>query len=149
MMSLSLLDLDAAPATLLRERRRALTPTWRCVSFAAEVLALDLQVLERHLLSGGDHLDAIIDHLPDLMSGHGDDAWVLPMDIPELDLHREMAASDLDNPDVARSLLVRINARRRMLIERKHRLEEEMDGIRETLLRQYAAGTASTDDWLN
>jgi hypothetical protein len=143
MMSLSLLDLDAAPATLLRERRRALTPTWRCVSFAAEVLALDLQVLERHLLSGGDHLDAIIDHLPDLMSGHGDDAWVLPMDIPEL-----FAAADT-NWQLDLHLLVRINARRRMLIERKHRLEEEMDGIRETLLRQYAAGTASTDDWLN
>jgi hypothetical protein len=159
MMSLSLHDLDAAPATLLRERRRALTPTWSCVSFAAEVLALDLQVLERQPLSGGDHLHAIIDDLSDLMAGRGDDAWVLPMDIPDLfaaadtdgllDLHREMASSDLGDPDVARSLLVRMNARRRALIERKHRLEEEMGGIRETLLRQYAAGTASTDDWLN
>jgi hypothetical protein len=39
--------------------------------------------------------------------------------------------------------------RRRALIERKTRLEEEIDRIREVLLGQYAAGTASTDDWLN
>jgi hypothetical protein len=159
MMSLSLDELDAAPATLLRQRRSALTPTWSYVAFAAEVLALDLQVLERQPRSGGDQLHAIIDDLPDLMAGAGDDAWMLPMDIPDLfaaadtdgllDLHREMAGSDLDDPDVAHSLLVRMNVRRSALIERKSRLEEEIDRIRETLLRQYASGTASTDDWLD
>jgi hypothetical protein len=159
MMSLSLDALDAAPPTLLRQRRSALTPTWSCVSFAVEVLALDLEVLERQPCSDGGHLPGIIDDLPDLMAGRGDDAWLLPMDIPDLfaaadtdgllDLHREMAGSDLDDPDVARSLLVRMYVRRSALIERKNQLEVEIDRIRETLLSQYATGTASTDDWLN
>jgi hypothetical protein len=159
MMSLSLDDLDAAPAALLRQRRCALTPAWSGVSFAAEVLALDLEVLERQPRSDGDHLHAIIDDLPDLMAGRGDDAWVLPMDIPDLftaadadgllDLHREMAGSDLDDPDVARSLLVRMTVRRRALIARKIRLEEEIHRIQEVLLRQYASGRAAADDWLN
>jgi hypothetical protein len=159
MMLLSLDDLDAAPPTLLRERRSALTPTWSCVSFAAEVLALDLELLARQPRSDGDHLQAIMEDLPDLMAGRGDDAWVFPMDIADLfaaadtdgllDLHREMARSDLDDPEVARSLLARMDVRRRALTERRTRLEEEIDRIREVLLGQYAAGTASTDDWLN
>jgi hypothetical protein len=160
MTSLSLDALDAAAPMLLRQRRRALTPAWSLVSFAVEVLALDLAVLERQPRSDGDHLHAIIDDLPDLMAGRGDDeARVQPMDLPDLfaaadtdgllDLHREMAGSDLDDPEVARSLLVRMDVRRRALMERQTRLEEEIDRIRETLLRHYAAGTASTDDWLH
>jgi hypothetical protein len=159
MMSLSLHDLDAAPATLLRRRRDALTSDWSSVSFAVELLALDLEVLERQPPSGGDHLHAIIDDLPGLMAGRGEHAWVLPMEIPDLfatadadgllDLHREMAGSDLDDPEVARSLLIRMNVRRNALIERRGRLEAEIQRAREVLLHEYAAGTASTDDWLN
>jgi uncharacterized protein (UPF0335 family) len=60
-----------------------------------------------------------------------------------------MASSDIDDPDVARALSVRMNGQRRELIERKNRLEREIDQIQEILLRQYATGTASIDDWLH
>jgi hypothetical protein len=60
-----------------------------------------------------------------------------------------MASSDLDDPRVARSLLARMMARRNGLIVRKNRLEKEISQIQEILLRQYAAGAASTDDWLD
>ena len=156
---------DAVPPTLLRQRRTALTPTWSRVSFAVEVLALDLEVLNRQTQSAEDHLQAIIDDLPDLLADRWhDDAWLLPIDTPALiavaaaadtdtdgllDLHQEMAGSDIDDPDVARSLLVRMNGHRSALIERKDRLEKEINQIQETLLRHYATGTASTDDWLD
>jgi hypothetical protein len=151
---------DSVPPTLLRQRRTALTPTWNCVSYAVEVLSLDLEVLDRQEQADEDHLQAIVDDLPDLLAGHWDDnAWFFSIDTADsiavaadtsglLDLHLEMASSDLDDPNVARSLLVRMNAQRSALIERKNRLEEEIEQIQEVLVRQYATGTASTDDWL-
>jgi hypothetical protein len=66
-----------------------------------------------------------------------------------LDLHREMAGSDIGDPDVARALSVRMSGQRRALIERKNELQEEIDRIQELLLRQYATGAASIDDWLD
>jgi len=85
---------------------------------------------------------------------------LLPIDTPDLfaaevdtdgllDLHREMARSDIEDPDVARALSVRMSGQRSALIERKNRLQEEIDRIQEILLRQYATGAASTDDWLD
>jgi hypothetical protein len=152
---------DAMPPTLLRRRLTALTPTKSRVCFAVEVLALDLEVLNWQQHSDEDHLQAIVDDLPDLLADRGsDDAWLLPIDIAELlaaaadtdgllDLHREMAGSDIDDPNVARALSVRMIGQMSTLIERKNRLEKEMEQIQEILLRNYAAGTASTDDWLD
>jgi hypothetical protein len=160
-MSATLHALDTAAPALLRQRRTALTPAWGGVCFAVEVLALDLEVLDRQMRTGGDRLDAIIDDLPDLIAGCGvDDGWVLPIDTADLfaaeadtdgllDLHREMAGSDIEDPDVARALSVRMSGQRRALIERKTKLQEEIDRIQEILLRQYATGAASTDDWLD
>jgi hypothetical protein len=161
MMSAPLYALDTVPPALLRRRRTALTPTWGDVCFAVEVLALDLQVLDRQMRSGGDRLHAIVDDLPEFIAGRGvDDGWVLPIDISDLfaaeadtdgllDLHREMAGSDIGDPDVARALSVRMSGQRRALIERKNELQEEIDRIQELLLRQYATGAASIDDWLD
>jgi hypothetical protein len=147
----------AAPPKLLRQRRRELTATWNCVSYAMEVLALDLAVLTREAHSV-DRLQAIVDDLPDLLAGSGDDgAWSLAVNLsdimavqPErlLDLHEEMVSSDLADPKVVGSLLVRMRARQTALTKRKHHLETEMLEAKRTLLEQYAAGTASADDWL-
>lgn len=156
---------DSVPPTLLRQRRTALTPTWNYVSYAVEVLSLDLEVLDRQELdpqqqADEDHLQAVIDDLPDLLADHWDDnAWFSSIDTADLiavaadtngllDLHLEMTSSDLADPNVARSLSVRMNAQISALIERKNRLEGEIDQIQEILLHQYATGTASTDDWL-
>ena len=65
-----------------------------------------------------------------------------------LDLHHEMVRSDLADTRIARSLLVRMEVRRGALIERNGELKKEINDIRASLLRQYAAGIASTDDWL-
>jgi hypothetical protein len=65
-----------------------------------------------------------------------------------LDLHQELVSSDLDDPSVARSLLARMKIRKSALMKRKHRLEKEIKQIQAILLRQYAAGVASADDWL-
>ncbi len=163
-MSGSLDQLDAThnsavPPTLLRQTRTALTSTWGRVSFAVEVLALDLAVLNGQMRSDEDHLQAIIDNLPGLIAGRWDtDGWLLPIDTPDLfaaadadgllDLHRELACSDIDNPHVAHALSVRMTGQRSDLLERKNRLEMVINQIREILLLQYSTGAASTDDWL-
>ena len=139
---------DAVPATLLRQRRTALASTWGRVPFAVEVLALDLAVLNRQGRSDEDHLQAITDNLPGLIAGCWDtDGGLLPTDAPDLfatadadgllDLHREMASSDIDNPEVAHALSLRMNGQRSELIERKNRLEAAINQIREILLHQY------------
>jgi hypothetical protein len=147
----------SAPPKLLRQRRRELTATWSCASYAMEVLAFDLAVLNR-AAHAVDRLQAIVDDLPDLLAGSRDDGgWSLAVDLSDtnaveaerlLDLHEEMVSSDLDDPHVVRSLLVRMGARRTALTERKHHLETEMAEIKRALLKQYATGTASADDWL-
>jgi hypothetical protein len=57
---------DSVAPTGLRQRRTALT-YWSCVSYALAVLALDVEVLNRHKHFDEDHLQAIIDGLPDLL----------------------------------------------------------------------------------
>jgi hypothetical protein len=167
MMPVSLDDLDEVlnqvhpggaplPPEALRRRRAALTATWNCVAYAIEVLALDLAVINRHA-SSEDGLQAIVDDLPGLLAGGWDDGeWSCAVDVsdtvaadtnPLLDLHHEMVDRDLGDLNVAHSLLVRMKALRRALIQRKHRLEREITQTKEMLLRQYMAGSASTDDW--
>jgi hypothetical protein len=149
-------DDSVAPA-VVRQRRAVLTATWSRISYATEALAIDLEVLNRHTQCNED-LQAIIDDMPDLLASNwGGDAWSFSADTLDLtaadtdlalDLHQEMVSSDLGDPNVARSLLVRVKSQQGELIERKHRIETEIEQIREILLFQYANGIASADDWL-
>jgi hypothetical protein len=69
-----------------------LTATWNCVSYAIEVPALDLKVLNRHTYAEA-RLQAIIDDLPDLLAGAWDDsAWSFSVDPSNL----LAAAADTD-----------------------------------------------------
>lgn len=151
---------DSAPPAVLRRRRTALARIAARLSYAAEVLALDLDVLNRHEGSEEDTLQAIVDVLPEILaeSWHGG-TWSFSVDTSDLtaattetdgllDLHHEMVWSDLADPKIVRSLVVRMEMRRGALIERNGQLEKEINDIRASLLRQYAAGIASTDDWL-
>jgi hypothetical protein len=152
---------DSAPPAVLRHRRTALALISGRLSYVAEVLALDLEVLSRCKGSEEDTLQAIVDDLPETIaeswySSAGSssvDTSVLTAATAEtdglLDLHHEMVRSDLADPKIARSLLVRMEVRRGALIERNGQLEKEIKGIQASLLRQYAAGMASTDDWLD
>jgi hypothetical protein len=142
---------------ILRQRRATLAAAWRRVSCAIEVLTLDLEILSRHT-HAVDRVQAIVDELPDLLACSWEfDEPRVPLDTSDLiaadatqllDLHREMVCSDLDDQNVARSLLVRMKVQRSELTERKHSLQTEITQTKGMLLRQYAAGTASADDWL-
>jgi hypothetical protein len=146
--------------TVLRQQRTALTSTQNRVSYAIEVLTVDLEALNRHTRSDHDHLQAIIDDMPDLLaSGWDNGGWSFSVDTSGLiaaaadadgllDLHHELVSSDLDDPDVARSLLARMKVQRGALIKRKNRLDREIKQTQEILLRQYVTGIASVDDWL-
>jgi hypothetical protein len=82
----------SVPPTVLRQRRTTLTATWNCVSYAIEVPALDLKVLNRHTYAEA-RLQAIIDDLPDLLAGAWDDsAWSFSVDPSNL----LAAAADTD-----------------------------------------------------
>jgi len=139
--------------TVLRQQRTALTSTQNRVSYAIEVLTVDLEALNRHTRSDHDHLQAII------ASGWDNGGWSFSVDTSGLiaaaadadgllDLHHELVSSDLDDPDVARSLLARMKVQRGALIKRKNRLDREIKQTQEILLRQYVTGIASVDDWL-
>jgi hypothetical protein len=151
---------DSVPPAILRQRRAALTATRNCVSYALEVLTLSLEVLNRPAGPNEDALQAIIDDLPDLLAGGWEnDVWtfsihtsgsiaIAAQNAGVLDLHEELIRSDLGDPSVTRSRLVRIKAQRTALMARQLRLEAEITQIRGILLRQYASGTASADEWL-
>ena len=154
------LTADSAPPAILRHRRTALARISARLSYAAEVLALDLEILNCHKGSEEDWLQAIVDDLPEILA----ESWysstcslwvdtsVVTAATAEtdglLDLHHEMVRSDLADTRIARSLLVRMEVRRGALIERNGELKKEINDIRASLLRLYAAGIASTDDWL-
>jgi hypothetical protein len=151
-------DRAVSPRALGRQRT-ALTATRNCVFYAIEALALDLEILNRCTPAAHD-LQVIVDDLPDLLAGEQDHgAPSFPVDCSEaisaapsdglLDLHLEMVSSDLGDPSVTRSLSVRMHARRRTLVERKQRLENEITQTKKELIRQYAAGIASAEDWLD
>ena len=59
---------DGAPPAALRRRRTALALIAARLSYAAEVLALDLEVLNRHRGSEEDTLQAIVDDLPEILA---------------------------------------------------------------------------------
>jgi hypothetical protein len=150
---------DGASPTVLRQARVALTATWNRVSYALEALALDLEVLKWLPQPNENQLHAIIDGVPDLLAGGLDRARPFSEDISDLvaaaadddellDLHRELVSSDLDDPNVAYSLWARMEIRRGVLMAQKYRIEEEITQVRERLLRLYANGTASAEDWL-
>jgi hypothetical protein len=144
---------------VLRRRRAALTATWSCVSYAIDALEVDLQVLGRRS-DPVDRLQAMVDDLPEILAkGWKDGQWSRAVDIdgrgatvadtdPLFGLRREMVTSDLSDPDVARSLQVRMKVQRRELRQQRHRIEREIEQTQRVLLRQYAAETASADDWL-
>jgi hypothetical protein len=146
--------------TVLRQRRSALTAARNYMACAIDVLALDLEILNWQEQSEGNNVPAIIDELPDLLAtGWDSRTWTFSVDISDLiaavthtdrllDLHEEMVASELEDPDIAHSLFVRMKARRNALVHRTNQLEKEIEQIQKLLLQQYAAGIASTDDWL-
>jgi hypothetical protein len=151
---------SSVPPSVLRQRRTALTATWNFLCYVIDALALDLEILNRYAQCEEDPLQAIIEDLPDLLAAGWDNrTWALSIDTSEviaavvdadrsLDLHQELVSSDLDDPNVGLSLLVRMTVQRSALMERKIRLEMDIKQIQGILVHQYAAGVASTDDWL-
>jgi hypothetical protein len=152
---------DSAPPAVLRQRRTALGLISARLSYAMEVLALDLKVLNRRKGSEVETLQAIVDDLPEILAESWcGSTWSFSVDTSDftaataetdglLDLHHEMVTSDLADPRIARSLSVRMEVRRSALLERNSQLEKEIKEIQESLLRQGVAGMASTDDWLD
>jgi hypothetical protein len=152
---------DPVPPAVLRQRRTALALISARLSYAMEVLAIDVEVLNRHQGPKEDTLQAIVDDLPEILAESWySTAWPFSVDVSDvtaaaaetdglLDLHHEMVRSDLADPRIARSLFVRMKVRRSALMERNSQLEKEINDIQESLLRQYAAGIASTEDWLD
>ena len=158
---------DSVPAPTLRQWRTELVRTSVFVSYAIGVLSLDAEVLAHAgTTSGEDALQSIVDDLPGLLAGGWvGGGWSLSPDASAsiaaaaevaadeseglLGLHAEMATCDFDDAEVVADLLSRVEEQRQALTERRITLEERIRQIQEIVLRQYASGAASVDDWLN
>lgn len=157
---------ESIPAATLRRWRTDLVRASVFVSYAISVLSLDLGILNRSLESPGeDVLQSLVDDLPGLLASEWvGGGWSLSPDASVsvaaaaelamdqsgrlLALHAEIVASDLANYDEVRALLERVEQQRAALTKRRDQLETRIRNIQETVLRQYATGAASVDDWL-
>jgi hypothetical protein len=154
------------PTKTLREVRGELVRTSVFVSYAIGVLSLDLKILNRCWASDTDDvLEALVDDMPEfLTTGWVGGGWSLSPDasasvaaaaelsnedsIRLLELHAELATSDLGDLDVVSSLLTRVKEQRGALCERRDRLEQDIRSIQRLVQQHYASGVTSIDDWL-
>lgn len=154
------------PAAVLREWRVELVRASVTVSYAIGVLSLDIDVLNRIRTSkDSDVLNGLIEDLPKILaSGWVGGGWSLANDASAsvgaaaeleenyaenlLELHAELAQSDLANPSILSDLIVRVEQQRESLSERRRQLETRIRQIQDVIRQQYATGTASIEDWL-
>ena len=158
---------DVTMATqALREVRGELVRTSVFVSYAIGVLSLDLKVLNRCWEAPtGEVLQTLVDDMPELLTtGWVGGGWSLSPDasasvaaaaelanedsIRLLELHAELATSDLGDLEVTSSLLGRMKEQRQELCDRRERLESAIRNIQKLVQRHYASGATSISDWL-
>lgn len=154
------------PTQTLREVRGELVRTSVFVSYAIGVLSLDLKILNRCWASPTEEvLQTLVDDMPEMLTtGWVGGGWSLSPDasasvaaaaelsnedsIRLLELHAELATSDLGDLDVISSLLLRVKEQRRALCERRDKLEREIRNIQRIVQQHYVTGVASVEDWL-
>lgn len=154
------------PASELRSWRTELVRASVLVSYSLGVLSLDIDILTRSLtLPDLDILQVLVEELPRaLASGWVGGGWTLSPDafasvaaaaelsidqIEELlDIHGEMASAELDNREVVRELLERMDQARKTLLGIRARIEQRVSSIQNVMRQHYEGGSATTDDWL-
>lgn len=157
---------DSVNPDTLREWRFDLIRCSVYLSYAVDVLSLDLRVLEQSRHAPDlDILQSLVDELPNLLASeaHGEstevvshnaaaDVAVAELAINQaaglLALHHELVESDLHDLDVIRRLVEDCERERERLLERRRRVDERVRQIQDTMQHHYASGAASTDDWL-
>jgi hypothetical protein len=157
---------SSMPTQRLREVRGELVRTSVFVSYAIGVLSLDLKILNRCWASPTEEvLQALVDDMPEMLTtGWVGGGWSLSPDasasvaaaaelsnedsIRLLELHAELATSDLGDLDVVSNLLLRVKAQRSALCDRRDKLEKEIRSIQRMVQQHYASGAASVEDWL-
>ncbi|TAN30990.1 hypothetical protein EPN29_14045 [bacterium] len=160
---------SSTPVATLRKWRTELVRASVFVSFAIGVLSVDFEVLKEGLeaieSSDKDVLQSIVDDLPSILaSGWVGGGWSLSPDASAsvgaaaelsldnasglLELHTEIASSNLGDPVAVRDLMERVSTQRLALIGIREQLEGRIKQIQQIVRQHYAAGTASVDDWL-
>ncbi|MGA2303542.1 MAG: hypothetical protein ABSH29_04995 [Acidimicrobiales bacterium] len=157
---------ESIPPATLRQWRTELVRASVFVSYAIGVLSLDVEILTRGAaMAREDVLQATVNDLPEILAtGWVGGGWSLSPDATAsvaaaaevaldesaglLGLHATVVTSDLDDADVVSDLLVHVQEQRQALIERREQLEARIRKIQEAVLKQYASGAASVDDWL-
>lgn len=157
---------ESTPPDSLRRWRGELVRTSVFVSYAIGVLSLDEEILEQvHSATDPHDLQLLVDRLPQLLAtGWVGGGWSLSPDAVAsvqaaddltkdfaaglLELHAELASSDLADPDVVTSLDARVKEQRSALCQRRDELEERIRSIQSVMREHYKSGTASIDDWL-
>ena len=157
----------STPASTLRKWRVELVRASVFISYAIGVLSLDIEILQQSMVSTStDVIQSLVDDLPGILAaGWVGGGWSLSPDASVsvgaaaelaadqadslLELHSEMATSDLNDPVLVRDLLSRIEHQRESLARRRAQLEDRIRQIQQVIRQQYAIGAASVDDWLD
>lgn len=154
------------PTKMLREVRGELVRTSVFVSYAIGVLSLDLKILNRCWASPTEEVvQTLVDDMPEMLTtGWVGGGWSLSPDasasvaaaaelssedsIRLLELHAELATSDLGDLDVVQNLALRVKDQKSALCERREKLEQDIRKIQKLVQQHYASGVTSVDDWL-
>lgn len=157
---------EATPLDSLRKWRGELVHTSVAVSYAIGVLSFDVEILEQTKSATDPHdLQLLVERLPQLLAdGWVGGGWSLSPDAVAsveaaddlakdyaadlLEVHAELAGSDLGDAEVVHDLHERASEQRSALSQRRDALEERIRAIQGVMRAHYKSGEASVDDWL-
>lgn len=156
---------SSVPARRIRSWRDELAHAAVLLSYARHVLSVDASILRFATEAPDRDLQDVVDELPRLLAtasvGGG---WSLAPDSPAtmesarlavegasdglLAAHHHLARADLGSSDDVERVSEELEHDLAELTERRELVEQRLRDVHAVLVRQYASGTATIDDWL-
>jgi hypothetical protein len=163
---LSALQIDELTATeRIRALRNELAHAAVLLSFARNVLSVDVGVLQRVMGEPGD-LQPTVDDLPEILASASiGGGWSLSSDSPSamasaesalrgeaedlMSAHGRIALIDVNRPESVRRALDDIQGQLGVVAERRESVERRFRELQAAIVGRYKSGDAAVDDWLD
>ncbi|MGA2837361.1 MAG: hypothetical protein ABSF84_12265 [Acidimicrobiales bacterium] len=155
----------STPTGQLRDQRSQLAHAAVLLSYARNVLSIDVGVL-RSALGGASDLQETVDALPGILASASiGGGWSLSSDSPiamtsarqalqgeaegMLSAHGRIAEMDVHRPETVRSALDDIEEQLAMVAELRESVERSLREHQTAIVQRYRSGDADVDDWLD